>query len=253
MMNMTTMNTMTVTDYAALDLYEQFKRGVVVYYDDPEEQEEYWWYYRSQIEALYRKAEDEDMLILSNGGEEFPVKPSTRGERRKLTAHHKSREKRLKSNMQYMDEWVNNPTFHHDHTEKMWFSGKLETSHKEEVRTRKEVAQFMQTVPEPELTDEVWEQAWKDWEEEEYWERVEAQEWEDMQTFQEIEEFFSEEEERRSGLARDTSSGHLVWEYTVTCDGNSFVTDEKGANWLVGKLRAFHGKEAVKVSARIVH
>lgn len=195
---------------------------------------------------------------------------STRGERRKLTAHHKSREKRLKSSLDYKVGYVNDPAFHHDHTERVWFSGRVETSHKKEVRVKKEVEQFWKTVPDyPELTDQVWNQAWSEYEEEKYWDRVDLQEWEDMKTFQEIEEFYREEEEHRSGLARDLSSArdglardtdsgiepeddadispvgvvtdHYVLERGVTCQGMRFICeDEEAARWLFHRLSAFY-------------
>lgn len=83
---------------------------------------------------------------------------------------------------------------------------------------------------------------------------MDAEEWEDMQYFQEVEEFYREEEERRSGLARDSGiepddddlssigvTDHFVLERGVTCEGMRFVCeDEESARWLFHRLEAFY-------------
>lgn len=249
--------------------------------------------YSDYVNTLFDFSQDAYTMVNSKGYDAFrnkvyeeddpvpvPVKgtrhQTTRGERRRLTAHHKAAEKRLKSNLRYKEGFVSDPTFHHDHLERVWFSGKLDASHKEEVRSRKEVEQFMQTVPEPELTDEVWNRAWKEYEEEQYWDRIDSEEWEDMMAFQEIEEFY-EEEERRSGLARDLSSARdglardtdsgiepeeedtdlssvgVVMERGVTCEGMRFACEnEEAARWLFHRLFAFY-PETTRFSPQFVN
>ena len=209
-----------------------------------------------------------------------PVKgtrhPSTRGERRKATAHKKNRQKALKRNLGYSERWVNNPSFRHTTYSSDPLRGTERMKGKKAIRNWRaeygdrnvfvrnastwryweDDADFLYNLR-VWNEDEVWQEAWSERAEEEYWERVEAEEWEEMSTFKEVEEFYAEEIEVEElpddgeewtevcGLERDddlSSVGCKGPDFAVTCDGMTFTADsEKGAAWLYDRLFAFYG------------
>lgn len=252
--------------------------------------------YSDYVNTLFDFAQDAYTMVNSKGYDAFrnkvyeeddpvpvPVKgtrhPSTRHERWKLTTDHKKADRQkaeaLGMNSPWKEpthsKWID-PYLKHSISAGDWrlaLKGKT-TSKKRREDSKKEVEQFWRTASDyPELTDEVWEQAWRDWEEEQYWDRIDAEEWEDMKTYEEVEEFYREEEEHRSGLARDLSSARdglardtepeddledadlssvtvvtnnsYVLERGVTCQGMRFVCeDEEAARWLFHRLSAFY-------------
>ena len=106
--------------------------------------------------------------------------------------------------------------------------------------------------------ENLWEEAWSERAEEEYWEAIDAEEWEEIRTSEEVAYYYEEEEieveeipdngeewtEVSSvevcGLERDDDLCPM--DFAVTCGDMTFTADsEKGAAWLYDRLVPFYG------------
>lgn len=127
--------------------------------------------------------------------------PSTRAKRRKATAHHKKADARkataLGMNSPWKEptrsKWVD-PYLKHHVSAGDWrlaLKGKA-TSKARRAEDKGVIREYLNEDTYGVFIDEDWEQAWKEHDEAEYWEAIEASEYEDMRTFEEVRAYYDD-------------------------------------------------------------
>lgn len=152
-------------------------------------------YYLPEIEYLENKLEEKP------DGVDTPRKPSTRAERRKATARAKAKNqakaKALGMNSPWKEpthsKWID-PYLKHHVSAGDWrlaLKGKA-TSKARRAEDKGVIREYLNEDTYGVFIDEDWEQAWKEHDEAEYWEAIEASEYEDMRTFEEVRAYYDD-------------------------------------------------------------